>query len=347
MVSRFNTTFKMMLIATLCGCDESPTEVNQDPNALESITPAEAGFSAAELQDAVDGFDAIGSAAVVVLYDGKVLLSWGEVDRELPCHSIRKPFLSALYGIHVGAGVIDTTRTLADLGIDDIPPSLTDEEKQARVADLLRSRSGVYHEAAYEAPEQAEQRPERGSHPPGTFFYYNNWDFNTAGVIFEQETGTTIFEAFQEDIAEPTGMESWTAADGDYLLEPEKSQHPAFTFTMSAMDMARFGLLYLQGGNWRGTQLVPADWVAASTEPYSTVEGHPFSYGMMWVALPDDAPGGMAGAFGHTGVAVHFLLVFPQANLVFVHRVNTWEPYSVTQDQIDPLIDQILNARTG
>jgi hypothetical protein len=46
------------------------------------------------------------------------------------------------------------------------------------------SRSGVYHEAAAEAQVMINTRPDRGSHTHGTFFYYNNWDFNVLGTIF-------------------------------------------------------------------------------------------------------------------------------------------------------------------
>ncbi len=52
--------------------------------------------------------------------------------------------MSALYGIHVAEGHIDLGKTLQDLGIDDTPPVLTTEEKQATSLDLLRARSGVY-----------------------------------------------------------------------------------------------------------------------------------------------------------------------------------------------------------
>ena len=38
------------------------------------------------------------------------------------------------------------------------------------------ARSGVYHEAAAESQSMKDARPDRGSHPPGTFYYYNNWD---------------------------------------------------------------------------------------------------------------------------------------------------------------------------
>lgn len=46
-----------------------------------------------------------------------------------------------------------------------------------------------------------EERPGRGSHAPGAQWWYNNWDFNTIGVIFELETGRKIFEEFKAGIA--------------------------------------------------------------------------------------------------------------------------------------------------
>ena len=337
--------YAAVLALPIPACSEDPVSSEPDPNALEYVTPEEVGYSSTAIQEAVAGFEAIGSAAVVALYDGKVFLAWGEVDREFLCHSIRKSFLSALYGIYVGRGVIDTTKTLAELGIDDIPPSLTAEEKQARVADLLKSRSGVYHEAAAEAPEMAEQRPERGSHPPGTFFYYNNWDFNALGTIFEQETGVGIFDAFEHEIAEPIGMEDFTAADGNYQYEPEKSMHPAYPFQMTALDMARFGLLYLRNGNWRGRQIVPPDWVAVSTMAHSIEDPDlNIGYGMMWYVIPEDFPVFGPG-FAHSGIGVHLLLVLPEDNLVIVHRVNTFEPWTITGEDYLPLIGQIVDAR--
>ncbi|UCG85388.1 MAG: serine hydrolase [Gemmatimonadota bacterium] len=333
------------LAAAAMACSGDPVSSEQDPDALEYVTPEEVGFSSAALQQAVAGFEQIGSAAVVALYDGKVFLSCGEVDRKFWCHSIRKSFLSSLYGIYVGRGVIDTSKTLEELGIDDIAPSLTVEERQARVADLLRSRSGVYHEAAAETADMAAQRPERGSHPPGTFFYYNNWDFNVAGAIFEQETGVGIFDAFESEIAGPIGMEDFVAADGSYSYEPEKSIHPAYPFKMTAMDMARFGLLYLRNGNWNGQQIVPHDWITVSTTAYSIAEADlNIWYGMMWYVIPEDFPV-LGPGFFHTGIGVHLLLVLPQDNLVIVHRVNTFEPWTLTAEDYFPLIAQIVDAR--
>ena len=97
--------------------------------------------------------------------------------------------MSALIGIAVGHGQIALDATVGGLGIDDNPPPLTVEEKQATVRDLLEARSGVYHGANYETPDMAARRPPRGTHPHGTFWYYNNWDFNALGAIYEHAVG--------------------------------------------------------------------------------------------------------------------------------------------------------------
>jgi CubicO group peptidase (beta-lactamase class C family) len=181
---------------------------------LPSVVPEVAGWSSAKLAEAEAFAKKINSAAVLVLYDGKVLVSWGDVAKKYKLHSIRKPLLSALYGVYWGRGKIRLDATLEELQIDDIPPALTRKEKRATVGDLLKSRSGVYHEAAAESRDMTAARPERGSHPPGTFFYYNNWDFNALGAIFEKAAGARIFEAFKSEIAEPIGMEDFSIQPG-------------------------------------------------------------------------------------------------------------------------------------
>src|SRR5262249_2165316 len=151
-------------------------------------------------------------------------------------------------GLHAG-GAIELDSTLADLAIDDVPP-LTAQEKEATVRDLLQSRSGVYHAAAKEPADMNAERPARGCARHGEGWWYNNWDFNTLGVIFEQRTRTTIGNAFATRLAEPLGMEDFRVADVAYELEPSSSIHPAYAFRVSALDLARFGQLWLQRGAW-------------------------------------------------------------------------------------------------
>jgi hypothetical protein len=144
----------------------------------KATTPEQLGWSSEKLAAARAYSERIGSAAVMIVDDSIVVDAWGDATRKYQCHSMRKSLLSALIGIHVEEGHIDLSKTLEELGIDDTEPSLTATEKQATIADLIKARSGIYHAALGEANSMKANRPERHSHAPGTFWYYNNWDFN-------------------------------------------------------------------------------------------------------------------------------------------------------------------------
>jgi len=319
-------SFAMVFLAGLSGGCSHSTPPEEQPDGLQYVTPEEIGWSSQKLESAKQLAQQSGYAAVMVAYDGKVFFSWGDVSRNFLAHSIRKPFMSSLYGIHVGNGQIDLSETVGDLGIDDIPPVLTQAEQQATVRELLQARSGIYHEAAAEDSSMMALRPARGSHPHGTYFYYNNWDFNVAGVVFRQKTGLDIFEAFKNEIADPIGMEDFSTANCVYQYEPNKSSHPAYSFRMSARDMLRFGVLYQRGGAWLDRQIIPPAWITESTTTYSVDSASGIGYGYMWRTIPAGSviaqQVGTTG-FYHTGVGVHALIVLPALKLVIVERVDT------------------------
>src|SRR5215813_9334406 len=112
--------------------------------------PAKHGWSRAKLKAAFDLAKTSGLSALMVVEDGLVVDEMGDIKQKVSSYSVRKSLISALFGIYSAEGVINLNDTLADLAIDDNPPSLTKEEKQARIADLLRARSGVYHAVDFE-----------------------------------------------------------------------------------------------------------------------------------------------------------------------------------------------------
>jgi len=329
----------------MVACSE-PDEPSGD---LPEVDPESVGFSSEALAEVSLQADTLGCAALMALSDGKVFYSWGSIDQDYMVHSIRKPLLSSLYGIAIEEGSVDLDASLADLGISDTPTAPTTAELQATVRDLLYSRSGVYIPAAAETPEARETRPVRFSHAPGTFFYYNNWDFNVLGSIYVQQTGEEIFNAYNRLVAEPIGMQDFMAEDCYYAYELEYSSHPAYVFRMSARDLARFGLLYAQEGRWEDTQIIPADWVATSTSTYSvsdTTLG--LGYGMLWGTIVEggqawEMMGGTTGFF-HTGYGGHVLFVIPDRGLVIVQRFNTDVPFVNNEDTIMILPIMILEA---
>ena len=314
---------------------------------LKSTSPERLGWSSEKLAAARAYSERIGSAAVMIVDDGVVVDAWGDVAEPYQLHSIRKPLMGALIGIHVEEGSIDLSKTMAELGIDDNPPALSDIEKQATVYDLIRSRSGIYHPALGEVQSMKDARPPRYSHAPGTFWYYNNWDFNALGTIFEQETGTKICEEFQRRIAEPLLMEDFDAKRCWYNAD-DNSIHRYYGIRMSARDLARFGLLYLREGLWQDRRIVPPDWVRESTAISSEI-GPGRGYGYLWNVSDERAaisPVTYRGpVFGHGGFGVHFLTVVPYRNLVVVHRVDTDEegPYPRWRE-LNRLMWMILDA---
>jgi CubicO group peptidase (beta-lactamase class C family) len=352
--------FLVALTFLLIGCGQpaaSPTpEQVASPGVYpgqewqEATRPEQLGWSPEGLAAAQAYAEEIGSAAVMIVDDGLVVAAWGDITRNFMAHSMRKSLMSALYGIYVGEGRIETARTLEELGIDDHTP-LTETEKQATIADLLKARSGVYIPAVGESAGMKFLRPERGSHLPGTFWYYNNWDFNALGTIFDQETGEeNIYQAFKTRIADPIGMQDFVA-DQHYVYEPY-SAHPYYGFVISARDMARFGLLFARGGRWEDEQIIPESWVAESTTAYSdarTVNACEGGYGYMWwvaadgrhlpnVALPD-------GSFSARGAGGQHVLVIPAWDVVIVHRVDTFIPDNeVVDSQFGRLVRLILQA---
>jgi CubicO group peptidase (beta-lactamase class C family) len=290
--------------------------IKEDFSSLRYSFPVSEGWSSEKLSRAMLYAQELGSSAIVVLHKGELVLEWGRTALRINSHSVRKSLLSALYGVAVEKNLIDLSLTMTDLGIDDRPPCLDDTEKQATVLDLLKSRSGVFHEAAYESEGMKRGRPSRGAFDVGGHWYYNNWDFNVLGTIFERRTNLTIGQAFQEWIADPIGMQDFRAEDVHYRWE-EVSLHPAYPFWVSARDLARFGQLYLNNGNWNGAQVIPSGWIRESTAAYSdTSRG---GYGYMWWIHPS----GAYYAHGHMG---QFVLVIPEQEIVIVSRVFTGTP---------------------
>lgn len=314
-------------------------------------TAEEAGFSSAALERIRARGDSLRSAAVFVVYRGKVLAAWGDVARKLELHSMRKSITSALYGISVADGRIDLRTTLAELGIDDTT-RLTSTERAATVGDLIAARSGVYLPAAYAGSDQDSTRPARGRHAPGTNWFYNNWDFNVAETIYRMRAGRTVYDAFGERIAAPLGMEDFSVSDGFLVFEPSRSRYPAHTWRMSARDLARFGQMFVQRGEWNGRQVVPASWVDESTSPHSDL-GNGRGYGYMWWTYAKDSFGERYGvlnqyaAYAASGTGGHAIVVVPGAELVVVHRSDTDHNRNVPGGAVWALVQALLDARTG
>lgn len=260
------------------------------------------------------------SDALCIMKGNRLLIEAGDEEMVINIASVRKSLLSALFGIAVKKGMLNLDDQLGELRIDDITRQLTQSEKKATVRDLLKARSGIYLEAVGETNEMKKKRPKRGSHAPGTFWYYNNWDFNALGVIFEKKTSLSIGQAFYEWIAKPTGMKRFRP--GSVLYETSAyTPIRMFRFYMCVSDLCRFGSLYANEGKWNDRQVIPKDWVLESLGKYSEATYNPGvtgieGYGYLWWISPSTGTEWGSGAAGQH-------LVIDRKNHLTIAMLNT------------------------
>jgi CubicO group peptidase (beta-lactamase class C family) len=99
---------------------------------------------------------------------------------------------------------------------------------------------------------------------------------------------------------------------GDFILSSQ-------VYT-NARDLARFGLLYLQGGVWNGEQLLSQEWIdfVRTPAPASAERGN--QYGGQWWLVPDDRDDVPKDAFSTAGNRGQYVIVVPSHDLVIVRR---------------------------
>ncbi len=273
--------------------------------------------------------DSTNATGVVVIQSGKILFDYGDTKETSYLASCRKSILSMLYGPFVKTGKINLSTTIEQLHLDDVG-GLLPIEKRATVKDLLTARSGVYHPAS-NSGDAAAMAPERGSVQPGSHWLYNNWDFNIAGYILEQQTGKTIYELIDSIFAKPLQMQDWNIKEQRKTGDTSKSKYPAYHIWFSTRDMARIGYLMSRNGKWKDQQIIPASWVKTTTSVVTTYKEaveektayFHFGYGYLWWVW--DTPHNKSayeGAYSATGAFGQFITVFPKLDLVVAFKTK-------------------------
>jgi CubicO group peptidase (beta-lactamase class C family) len=317
---------------------------NYPASSWSVASPIKYGYKA-NTRDTLDAFLNVSAHAVtglVVIVGGEMIYSYGAIDYSgiSPAGtggylaSSRKSILSMLYGKYVANGTINLTKTIGELiaegKISDDVGGLSDIEKQTTVFNCITARSGVYHLGSNTGDDR-NSFPARGSKTPGTYFAYNNWDFNVSGSIFEALTGKNIYDALGDDLAVPIGMQDWNRSRQANGGAAATSVYPAYHFYLSARDIARLGYLMLRGGKWNNTQLIPADWCAQSTAAYTPVgEMNPnsyrtkeFGYGYMWWVWDGNANrDAFKDAYTSKGAGGQYITVLPALDMVVAQKRN-------------------------
>ena len=341
--------YTLLVLMLLLGIDSSAQEdlIGNDKEDYypgyaweQYIFPEQVGFTAESLLQAKAFYDSIKASSVLVLHKGKILLNWGDNTRRLRSASVRKSFLHALLGLAYEQKKFSLEDNLGKFKVDEFN-GLNNLEKTAKIKDLLSTSSGVYLPAAYEPQVWTDGKPKRGSNEPGTKWYYNNWDFNALGTIYEHLMKGSIGEDFNQKIAIPIGMQDFRPClDFKYFFE-EEIAIPAYLFKMSARDMARFGLLYLRKGRWKGNQLLGKEWVGMGTKSIKT-PWKGTGYGHLWWTT-ETSQGDHV--FYASGSGVQGIYIVPAKDLVMVFRSDTYMGPQVKDGLEIELLNKILDAQ--
>jgi CubicO group peptidase (beta-lactamase class C family) len=99
---------------------------------------------------------------------------------------------------------------------------------------------------------------------PGTEFQYSNLTSNWLGIIVDRACGMHLKPYAEEHLFSPLGIEA-----GEWGTDWDGHNNGCGDLHLRARDMAKFGLLYLNDGEWEGSQILPADWVHDSLRTYS------------------------------------------------------------------------------
>ena len=271
---------------------------------------------------------------VVVTRRGTLVAEWYADNRDAKSYaaswSMAKSFTSALVGIAIHEGAIPSVDVPL---VDYFPEWAGSPRDQIRLEDVLHMSSGLEWNEEYQIDMATESdvvqllvttespveyvlaRPLGAA--PNTAFNYSSGDTLLLSAILAASTGQSAGDYARSRIfskLDIEGAEWWRAKTGETLTY--------CCLDMTSRDFARFGLLYMQHGEWEGEQLVPTEWIDASLTSSPTYAGYGYQWWLEGKVDPE-LPADLFMANGHDG---QFIYVIPSLELVVV-RNGTYDKF--------------------
>lgn len=249
-------------------------------------------------------------AGVVVQKDGKTLYEnyFNEctADSRIHVYSVTKSILSILIGIAMDKGNIESI----DQKVLDFFPDYTVKRREKTIQEVT-----LKHLLTMTAPYKYKFAPYKkyftsddwvtftldllgGSGQIGKFRYAPLIGPDILSGILVKTTGQSVFDFATENLFSPLAItverniifhskEEQLAFNkakniSGWVADPTGINTAGWGLTLSAMDMAKIGQLYLDGGMWNGKQIVSAKWIDESTREHSRWEKHNLPYGYLW-----------------------------------------------------------------
>ncbi len=358
-INRRHISLVLILLATLTlvGCDPLPAEEARSGGeqrqeqesevafdyapvpgeGWEISTPQEKGLDPELVEDLYQEAEDLDSLySVLLVKDGMLVAEkyyhGASRDEETLMQSASKSMLSAVVGIALEEGCLSSL----DQKMIDFFPEVADQvtdpgKREITLRQMLQMRSGypdeeddaAYMEALYYGvyPPLIEAFPLVS--PPGTDFHYSNLTYSWLAILLERACGPDLRDFSQQVLFGPMEAEV-----GEWIKDRDGYYIGSGGIYLTARDAAKFGLLYLNGGEYGGEQVVPASWVDDSLTNYSQRAkdygwGFPFKemgYGYgWWTASVGEHD--FWFAWGHGG---QFIVLMDDLDLVIV---TTADPF--------------------
>lgn len=280
----------VLILLVLAGCSLNPEVVDYAPLPGEDwkvSTPEKQGLDPNLVSELYSNAAKVKTIySLLVIKNGCLIAEKyfheGAVDQKDRIQSVTKSYTSALVGIALVQGYLTSADQKMLEFFPELADRITDPRKgQITIRELLQMRAGYPWE---ESTRELFKLLYTGFRPstladvplardPGTGMEYSNLSSHLLGIIVARACSTDLKSYAQEHLFTPLHAEigfwqqDW---EGYYLGYADCYVRPR--------DMAKFGLLYLNDGRYDGKQIVPAEWVRASLETYST-DAWPFRVG--------------------------------------------------------------------
>ena len=239
-----------------------------EEQGLDPMRVAELYHDAAELERLF---------GLLVVKDGYLIaenyFNEGSVDQKARIQSATKSVTSALVGIALDRGCLDSVDQKMIDFFPEVAGQVTDPGKrEITIRQMLQMRAGYpseeSHEALWEGLLSGRYVPLIEGFPlvtdPGTEFHYSNLTSNWLGIIVDRACGMHLKEYAEEHLFSAIGAEA-----GQWGTDWDGHNNGCGDLHLTARDMAKFGLLYLDDGQYQGSQVVPSGWVQDSLHTYS------------------------------------------------------------------------------
>lgn len=180
--------------------------------------------------------------------------------------SLSKSFTSTAIGLAVSEGLLSVEDFVVSFFPEEVPKEPGENLASMRVRHLLSMSTGNKEDTMQSLMEEKDGNWVRGffsvpvEYLPGTHFLYNTGATYMLSAILQKVTGQTLMQYLQPRLFEPLGIE-----DATWETCPRGIHVGGFGLSIKTEDIAKFGQLYLQKGYWKGSQIVPKEWVEEAT----------------------------------------------------------------------------------